>query len=78
MRTRLRTAHHYLLQDQLTPRQAVQRLQRLINPRLGVESDRSVLHYRTPAHRTTHVAYRASQAIPSLPFALQGKSADFA
>lgn len=74
MRTRLRVTHHYRVQGRLTGRQAL-RQQQTIDRRLGVESARSVLQYRTPGLRTSKLEYRAEQVIPAAAFELREKAA---
>ncbi len=71
MRSRLRSSQHYLAYGRFTRQQAVQRLQREEDPRLGVKRNRSVLHYRTPARRSTKLEYRTEQVIPPAAFELQ-------
>lgn len=74
MRTRLRVTRHYLAQSHLTGRQALQR-QQTIDRRLGVESARSILQYRTPELRISKLEYRAEQVIPAAAFELREKAA---
>ena len=77
IRTRLRSTRYYLAQGQLTRRQAAHQLQ-TVDRRLGVESARSILQYRTPELRTSKLEYRAEQVIPSEAFELREKAATFA
>lgn len=74
MRTRLRVTQHYRAQGRLTGRQAL-RQQQTLDRRLGVESARSVLHYRTPELRSGKLEYRAEQVIPATAFELREKAA---